>query len=162
MLFFCYFFFLFQSWSLLDVEVLCVTKWSVMRDGMKQKSTKIAVTWIHLIKPWKGRSHRYIIRRVQKHYTAVIISAVHSFFANNSRRALHKFARVNIQLVCHLIRWSVMIKHLGIHIVKSSYLYLNGPIAVLKSAWFVLYFPVLDCAFRYCVKTKQVLLENPW
>lgn len=98
---------------------------------MKQKCTEIAVSWIHLIVPWKRSSYRNLISWVQKHYTTIVIGTIHSFFAHNSGCTLHEFAWVHVQLMCHLVCVPVMVKHLGIYIVKTSYLYLNGPITVL-------------------------------
>lgn len=101
-----------------------------------------------------------MISGVQKNYATVIIGAVLSFFANNSRCTLHQNPRVDIQLMCHLVCRAVMVIHLGIHIVKSSCLYLNGPVTVLKSAWSVLLLPVLNCASTYCLETNAVYVEK--
>lgn len=116
---------------------------------MNHKCTKIAVFWIHRIIPWKWSSHRYIIRYIQKDYSAVVIRVIpwiiSSSFVRNSRSTLHKFVRVDIQLMCHLICRLVVVVHLGINIVITSFPYVNGPFPVNKPVWFVPHLPVVYC-----------------
>lgn len=75
-----------------------------------------------------------MISCVQKHYSAIVVGAILFFFANNSGCTLHKFARVDVQLMGHLVCRAIVVIHLGVHVVKSGCLYLNGPVTVLKPA----------------------------
>ena len=61
---------------------------------------------------------------IQKHYAAIVADAILVLFAYNSKGTLHEFARVNVQLMHHLISHTVVVIHLRVNIAKSSDLYL--------------------------------------
>ena len=141
-------------------------KWLIGR-GMKQKCTKIAISWIHFVHPWEWRSHGNMICGIQKNYATIVVGAILFFLAYNSRCTLHKFARVNVQLVRHLISHTVVVIHLRVNIVKSSDPYLNSAMlsTVMDTAWSVLHLPIPHRALRYCMETntafvKKTLLVN--
>ena len=61
---------------------------------------------------------------IQKHYATIVADAILVLFAYNSQGTLHEFARVNVQLMHHLISHTVVVIHLRVNIAKSSDLYL--------------------------------------
>lgn len=127
---------------------------------MKQECAKIAWTRIHIITSRKRSSDKNAIRRIKQNYAAIVVGVVFSRFTNNSRCTLYEFVLVNKQLMTHLMWCAVMVEHLGIHVVKSRYLYIYDAIMVFNSAWSVLYKPVPNCPSCYCEKTNPFLVRG--